>query len=113
MKQVILKDWMMMIYFCLEVLILIFSTTFWVRREYVGHLEVGLDDLLGGGPVVHEEEGEVEGAFGSDGRALLDRDACIRGPSPSEFSTMYSTAPSTSVMAFNTSSITMSCAIGC
>lgn len=39
---------MMMIYFCLEVLILIFSTMFWVREEYVGHLEVGLDDLLGG-----------------------------------------------------------------
>lgn len=55
----------------------------------------------------------MEGAFSRDRRALLDGDACISVTIPSELSTMYSTAPSTRVMAFKTSSITMSCAIGC
>jgi hypothetical protein len=36
-----------------------------------------LDDLLGGGPVVRDQEGQVQSFLGSDGGAFLDRDACI------------------------------------
>jgi len=85
----------------------------WWGMMYVGHFEVWLDDFLSGGPVVHKEEGKMECSFCADRCALFYGNACIVMDAPSELRTMYSTAPSTKVIALSTSSITISWAIGC
>ena len=83
------------------------------RQRYVAHLQVVLDDFLGGGPVVHDQERQVEGLFGGDGGALLDGDAWMRQGVPSELRTRYSWAPSTMLMPLRTSSTLMSWGIMC
>lgn len=75
---------------------------------YVVLLEVVVDDLARGGPVVVDEEGDVEGAFRCDGGSLLDGDAFVGGALPSALVIMYSLAPSTVDMSLSTSSTLIS-----